>query len=61
MLFLLVSNSLMSQGEIDNQENIFWRNERSFGGTLYSDGWGFMYREIRQGDPSDRFFIEAGL
>ncbi len=60
-LFLLVSNSLLSQGEIDDQENIFWRNERSVGGVLYSDGWGFMFRDLRQGKPSNRTFIEAGL
>jgi len=33
-----------SQGEIDKQPKIFYRNERSWSGSLNSNGWGVNYR-----------------
>lgn len=33
-----------SQGEIDKQEKVFYRNERSWSGGLNSNGWGVNYR-----------------
>ncbi len=61
ILFLTVCVPLLGQGDLDSQEKIFWRNERSIGGALNSDGWSVIYRELRQTQPSDRFFFEGGL
>ena len=41
---LILTNSLKSQGELDEQQRIFFRNEKSFGIQLNSDGIGFGYR-----------------
>ncbi len=53
---------LYAQGEIDQQQKIFFRNERSFGLLLSSDGMGISYREAKRVDfLNKRFFeIEAG-
>jgi hypothetical protein len=61
ILFLLVCGPLLAQGELDTQEKIFWRNERSIGLLLNSDGGGILYRELRQTKPSKRYFIEGGM
>ena len=41
---LIWTNSLKSQGELDEQQRIFLRNEKSYGIQLNSDGLGFGYR-----------------
>ena len=41
---LIWTNSLKSQGDLDEQQRIFFRNEKSFGIQLNSDGIGFGYR-----------------
>jgi hypothetical protein len=33
-----------SQGEIDKQSKVFYRNEQSWSGSLNSNGWGLNYR-----------------
>jgi hypothetical protein len=50
------------QGEINEQQKIFFRNERSFAFLLNSDGYGFSYREAKRINYlNKRFFeIEAG-
>ena len=45
-IFLIIVGSLfsartMAQGEIDDEARIFYRNERTFAGTLSSTGWSF--------------------
>jgi hypothetical protein len=54
--------ALFAQGEIDEQQKIFFRNERSFAILLNSDGFGLSYREAKRNDYlNKRFFeIEAG-
>lgn len=61
ILFSLVCGSIVAQGELDIQDQIFWRNERSVGAVLNSDGYGILYRELRQTSPGERYFFEAGL
>lgn len=61
ILLLLISCQLFAQGEIDGQDRTFWRNERSFGGSIYSNAWSLNYREYRQIKPDNRVFLEAGL
>jgi hypothetical protein len=61
ILFLIISGPLIAQGEIDTQNKIFWRNERSLGAALNSDGWSVIYRDLHQFNPSKRYFIEGSL
>jgi len=61
IVFLGISGSLLAQGDLDLQETIFWRNERSVGLLLNSDGWNVIYRELRQKQPSNRVFLEGGI
>jgi hypothetical protein len=53
---------VFAQGELDEQQKIFFRNERSFALLLSSDGYGLSYREAKRVDfRNKRFFeIEAG-
>ena len=37
-------NDILAQGEIDSQEKIFYRNEKVFGVSLNSNGYGLSYR-----------------
>jgi|WetSurMetagenome_2_1015567.scaffolds.fasta_scaffold03191_8 hypothetical protein len=58
----LCSLTVFGQGEIDKQQKIFYRNERSFGLLLNSDGFGISYREAQRVDFLNKrvFEIEAG-
>ncbi len=53
---------LTAQGEIDEQQRIFLRNERSFAVLLNSDGFGLSYRDAKRIDYRNKRFyeIEAG-
>lgn len=53
---------VFGQGEFNEQQKIFFRNERSFAVLLNSDGYGLSYREARRVDfLNKRYFeIEAG-
>ena len=56
------SLALFGQGELDKQQKIFYRNERSFGLLLNSDGFGISYREAQRVDYLNKriFEVEAG-
>lgn len=62
ILLIYCTSGLLAQGELDEQQKIFFRNERSFAGLLNSDGFGISYREAKRIDfRNKRFFeIEAG-
>jgi hypothetical protein len=64
MFFLIGYCALpvLAQGEINEQQKIFFRNERSFAVLLNSDGYGLSYREAKRVDfLNKRYFeIEAG-
>ena len=53
---------VFGQGELNEQQKIFFRNERSFAILLNSDGYGLSYREAKRIDfLNKRYFeIEAG-
>lgn len=53
---------VFGQGELNEQQKIFFRNERSFAILLNSDGYGLSYREARRVNfLNKRYFeIEAG-
>jgi len=53
---------VFAQGEVNEQQKIFFRNERSFAVLLNSDGYGISYREAKRVDYLNKryFEIEAG-
>lgn len=61
ILFLVVCGPLAAQGDLDPQSRLFWRDERSIGAALNSDGWSIIYRDLRQIKPSHRYFLEGSL
>jgi hypothetical protein len=63
VLILIGKSSLYAQGELDEQQKVFFRNEKSFGFTLNSDGWGFGYRGAKRIDFRNKklFEIEGGV
>jgi hypothetical protein len=49
LIFLYGSVMMIhAQGEIDEQQKVFFRNERSFGVMVNSDGFGVSYREAKR-------------
>ena len=62
VFFLFGAISLYAQGELNEQQKVFFRNERSFAILLNSDGIGLSYRSAKRIDfRNKRFFeIEAG-
>jgi hypothetical protein len=50
--------SLYAQGELDEQQKVFFRNERSFGILLNSDGVGISYREAKRIDYRNKWLLE---
>jgi len=56
---LFIFPSLFAQGEIDEQQRIFYRNEQSFGVFLNSTGWGLGYRYAKRVDYLNKRLIEV--
>lgn len=50
--------SIHAQGELDEQQKVFFRNERSFGILLNSDGIGISYREAKRVDYRNKILLE---
>ena len=48
LMFFAISVDGYSQGEIDKQTKVFYRNERSWSGSLNSNGWGINYRYTKR-------------
>ena len=61
VLLLLICGPLAGQGDIDPQNRIFWRNEKSIGAALNADGWSAIYRDLRQFKPNQRWFLEGSV
>ncbi len=63
ILFLagIINLSIFSQGEIDEQEKIFYRNEKTYAFTLSSNGFGTDFRYARRVDAFRKTVYEAGL
>lgn len=61
LLLLIICEPLAGQGDIDPQSRLFWRDERSVGAALNSDGWSVFYRELIQNKPNHRYFFEGTL
>lgn len=61
-LLIICSLTILAQGELDEQQKVFFRNEKSFAVLLNTDGFGFSYRQARRLDFFNKNFfeIEAG-
>ncbi len=60
LLFIsvLFTTFLSGQGEIDDQEKVFFRNEKSFSLSLRTDGFGLGYREGKRIDYLNKRLYE---
>lgn len=58
VLGLIGVSSVYAQGELDEQQKVFFRNERSFGISLNTDGIGFGYRGAKRIDFRNKRLIE---
>jgi len=52
---------LYAQGELDEQQKVFFRNERSYAILLNSDGLGLSYREAKRNDYLNKRLFEFDL
>jgi hypothetical protein len=50
--------SLYGQGELNEQQKVFFRNEKSFGILLNTDGFGISYREAKRLDFRNKTILE---
>jgi hypothetical protein len=57
----MLTNSLKSQGDLDEQQRIFLRNEKSFGIQLNADGLGFGYRVANRTNNLNKNIFEFEL
>jgi hypothetical protein len=61
-VFLLYGSvSLLAQGELEEQQLIILRNERSFAAMLNSDGMGLGYREAKRIDYLNKRILEIDV
>lgn len=61
-VFFLCSGAWLSaQGDLDEQQKVFFRNERSYGLLLNSDGIGISYREAKRKDYLNKKLFEIDL
>jgi hypothetical protein len=61
VVFWYCAVSLYAQGEIDEQQTVFFRNERSFAILLNSDGLGVSYREAKRKNYLNKSLLEIDL
>jgi len=50
--------SIYAQGELNEQQKVFFRNERSFSFTISTDGYGFGYRGAKRLDYLNKRILE---
>jgi hypothetical protein len=58
VMFLFCAVSLSAQGELNEQQKVFFRNERSFAILLNTDGIGVSYRGAKRIDYLNKRFLE---
>ncbi len=58
VIVLFGALTLHAQGELDKQQKVFFRNEKSFGILLNTDGIGVSYREAKRIDFRNKTLIE---
>lgn len=60
-LFLYCAVSLNAQGDLDEQQKVFFRNERSYAFLLNTDGIGFSYREAKRVNFLNKRLLEFDI
>jgi len=58
VIFLIGAASLHAQGDLNEQQKVFFRNERSFAILLNTDGIGISYRGAKRIDYRNKRFLE---
>jgi len=58
VIILFGTISLYAQGELNEQQKVFFRNERSLGVLLNTDGVGLSYREAKRIDFRNKTLLE---
>ncbi len=58
VIFLFGAVSLNAQGDLNEQQKVFFRNERSFSVSLNTDGFGIGYRGAKRIDYLNKRFFE---
>ncbi len=58
VLIITGITTVYAQGELDQQQKVFFRNEKSFGISLNSDGIGFGYRGAKRIDYRNKRLFE---
>jgi len=59
VIFLYGTFSLYAQGELNEQQRVFFRNERSFAILLNTDGYGISYRGAKRIDYLNKRLLEV--
>ena len=60
-VYFLTATLLFAQGEINDQEKIFFRNERTFAVTISTNGYGLNYRYAKRLDARRKTLYELGI
>jgi len=58
LIIMLSGLPLLAQGEIDTQKRVMLRDERTFGGSLNSNGWGLNYRYGYWRNARNQFIVD---
>jgi hypothetical protein len=61
VLVLFGVSSSYAQGELDTQQKVFFRNEKSFAALLNSDGLGISYRDAKRIDYLNKRYFEIEI
>lgn len=61
LLAFFVITSGFGQGEIADEAQVFYRNERTISGTLYSNGWGADFSKARRKDAFSSYTFNVGF
>lgn len=61
VIFVVTITLSFGQGELDTQQKAFYRNERTFGLLLNTDGFGISYREGKRTDFRNKRVFELDL
>lgn len=59
--FIIFCSDVFSQGEIDDQQRLFYRNERTYGGILSSTGYGATFRYAKRINFFNQRVFEGGF
>ena len=60
-LIVLLGSAVYAQGEVLNQPRIFYRNERSVGVMLNTNGFGAGFRYAKRTNARNKTIYEAGF